>query len=853
MNLSSTVQPKKIILSNGLTVILDENHASPVVSLNVGVGVGSVWESPDEGGLSHVLEHMVFKGTKSTEPGEIATTVEACGGELNAYTSLDQTVYYINLASRHLATGLHLLCEMVFEAKIDELELEREKEVILEEISRGKDSPSREISENLFSLAFQVHPYGRPVIGTPELVKSFSQQKVMQFYKHWYTPSNMVLVITGDFNEKELLPLIDRLFGHYQDTPIVRPHIVAEPLPEKPRWRSVTKDVEGIYLQISYPVPSINHEDIPALDLLSHLLGEGHTSRLEQNVKEKKGVVNSVGSYCFTPKMAGLFGVHATIPLGKLDEAMESLDEEIEHIKNHCVSMEALQRSRLILKSSVYYEKETCEGSARKWMTYELIAGDMNYEEKYLASLDSITPQTLRSLARKYLDTKYRCVVVLQKKHVTLSAKKQKAVSSKLATCPPQAKLVESWENLKKFRLKNGMTLLCIENHRLPIMSVYLSGLGGLRAESKKHNGISQLMTAVLNKGTLSRNALKIAEINEAICGHVSAFAGRNSWGLSSTFLSEKMDMGLDLFTDTLLNPAFLGDEIKKEKRLLLESIRSQEDSPAHVAFLEFQKTLFKKHPYGLPLNGTRQTVQSITRKDLIDFYKKHLDPSQMVIAAVGNFDTEELVSYFSETVGILPVNKKALLKLAAEKPVLKKQSRVIRKNKMQAHLVLGYLGSTITAKDRYAVEVLTQALSGQGGRLFLELRDKQSLCYTVSPQNMEGLEPGFFSVYMGTDPSKLDDATRGIRLELEKISQTALSEEELDRTKNYIIGNYEIDLQKNSSIASTLALNELYGVGYKEFRIYAEKIQAVTAADVQKVAKKYIRPQSEVMVVVKP
>ncbi|MDO8519607.1 MAG: pitrilysin family protein, partial [Deltaproteobacteria bacterium] len=255
MPLISTTNVNKYTLSNGLTVLLETNSAAPVISFNVGVKVGSVWEADDEAGLSHLLEHMVFKGTKSYGAGEIAVRVEASGGELNAYTSFDQTVYFINLGARHWKTGLNLIKEMVCDALIDPEELAREKEVVIEEINRGKDNPSNQLSEMLFGTAFKKHPYGRPIIGFEKLVRGFPREKVFGFYKRWYVPNNMVLGICGDFNEGEMKQAIEESFSGYTNHPLTRPTLASEPLPSTQRLVQKGNPVTGHYIAIGYPVP----------------------------------------------------------------------------------------------------------------------------------------------------------------------------------------------------------------------------------------------------------------------------------------------------------------------------------------------------------------------------------------------------------------------------------------------------------------------------------------------------------------------------------------------------------------------------------------------------------------------
>lgn len=846
---------QKYRLQNGLTVLLENNPESKVVSLNVGVKIGSAWEVGDLAGVSHLLEHMVFKGTTDYGPGQVATIVEGSGGELNAYTSFDQTVYYINLPSRHIELGLHLISQMVFEALIDPVELSREKEVVIEELRRGKDNPHSVLGEMLFGLAYEHHPYGRPIIGSEETVRGVSRDRVFEYYKTWYAPNNMVLAICGNVNGDQITSIIEKEFGKYPSREIKRHALAVEPIPTQPRFKSLAKPIQGNYLTLSFPVPQFTHPDIAGLDLLSHLLGAGDTSRLEQIVKEKKGLVNAIHSYAYTPRFAGLFMIDAQVPDKTLEQVWPAIWEEINFAKTRLFSQESLDRAKHGVRSSLHYEKETCEGTARKWISYETTADDFAFEEQYLAAIEKVTPEDLRRLAQEYLKAERMSVAILHPEGKKIPASFITAPKTSSAAQPKKKRyeLVAEHGHIQKYRFQNGLRLILRENHRLPLIAVRHASLGGVRFETKGNNGIYHLISNLLPKGTNTHNALQIAEISEEIAGHVDAAAGRNSWGVFGSFLSAKKDQGLKLFSDMLLHPSFDPEEVKREKRIALEAVKNQEDSLSHLAFQKFQSLLFKKHPYGMTVLGTKKSIQSITREKMVRTYREMLNPKEMVISAVGDFKAEDFAETIADTLGAIDGKAKKHPRIRPEEKPKSTRSAEIKKNKMQAHVVLGFAGISLHQEERYAFEVLNNILSGQGGRLFLELRDKHSLAYTVTSVLVEGIEPGYFATYIGTEPQKVDKAVTGILGELKHIQSDKVSAEELDRAKNYIVGNYEIDLQKNSAIASVLAFNELYDHGLEEFDRFSKRILEVTSEEVLAVAKKYLNLNAYCMAIVRP
>lgn len=847
-----TVFAKKIRLTNGLNVIFEKNSNANVVSVNIGVKVGSVDEGPDESGICHLIEHMVFKGTKSFAAGEIATLVEAHGGELNAYTSLDQTVYYINIPNRHFGLALKLIKEMVFDAKFDATELEREKEVVVEEIKRGQDNPHRVLGELVFSNFYRKHPYGRPVIGTEELVRGFSREKISSFYKKHYCPQNMILGICGNITEDELSQELEKLFRFEMNTPRHTTSLPREP--EKTSFQVLTQamEIQATYFEISFPAPHFSHEDAPVLDLLSSLLGESETSLLEQNTQRKQQLVHSIYSSCYMPKYPGLFMIGGMVDPKKISEALASIKHEVEQTKIREFETEKVERAKLAAKAQLIYEQQTCEGTARKWITYETSGADYKFDEKYLEDLLKITPADLKKAAEKYLNFGIGTLGVIHPKNVQIKIDKS-LFGTPVAAKTRQFKKIAEKNDARIFKLDNGIRVILKENHRLPLVSIKTASLGGLRHETRANNGINQLLSSTITKGTESLSQLALAEKSEWLVASINSYTGRNSFGLSLSTLSEKIHQAVPLFADVALRPAFDPDELAKEKKLQLEAIKNYEDNPSQLAFRIVLEKIFKGHPYELNMLGTTQTVKSFTSNSLKKYYSTIMSPDNLVISVVGDFDSNEILELLNEEFSNLKKKKHKIVKLKKPQALRKIESLTKFKNNKQAHVALGFMATSIYDKDRHAMEIINNILSGQGGRLFLELRDKMSLAYTVSPTLVEGLETGFFGTYIGTEPAKVATAIKAMLKELGKIQNELVSARELERAKNYIIGNHEIDHQKNSSVAMQLALNELYKKGLGEFFDFHVQINKVTSEDIQRVAKKYINLNRYVMGVVGP
>jgi zinc protease len=842
----------KTTLSNGLRVLLLENHAAPVVSFNLWCNVGSVNEEDNEAGICHLIEHMIFKGTGRRPVGQIAKEVEAAGGEMNAYTSFDETVFYINMSSRRMDVGLDILADAAADPTFDGEELTREKEVVVEEISRSEDNPGQMVSQDLFSKAFSTHPYRRPIAGSRETVRGISRAHLLNFYKRWYVGSNLIFIGVGDFQKDEILSKIETLFAGIPAGSPPSQNIPEEPLQMEARSVTRAMAIEGRYLDLAVPIPNLTHPDVPALDLLSHILGGGESSRLEQAVKEKKGLVSSISSYPYTPRYPGLLVVGAVLKERALKETLQAVWQEIERLKTEPPSAVEFARARENIRSARVYERQTVEAMARKLGYFEGLAHDLQFEEEYYRRLAEVTPEEIRKVAEKYLLPERTTLSFCHPQTESWPVERLKnwLLEPAALSKPPRGEKIVSGIHL--FRLSSGVRLLVKENRHLPLIALRSASLGGMRQETAGNNGISHLISLLATKGTAHRTAREISEEIENLSAHMDGYLGRNLIGLHGSFLSERMIEGMELFFDLLLHPSFPEEEIRKEKGHTVTAIRNEKDSLPHLVMKQFLSALYPRHPYGLPTLGTTATVKGFTRKELVRFYREAVRPQNLVLSVVGDVDAREIRERMEEKLRPWRLPKGLLPSPPLPKPPSRPITVTSRKKKKQAHLVYGFLGTTIRNPDHYAMEVMNSILAGQGGRLFLELRDKQGLAYAISSGSQEGIEAGYFAVYMGTDPQKLETAIEGIRKELKRITEEPVSGEELERAKRFLIGNYALDLQRNESVASLAAYNEIYGLGREELFRYPEKIERVTREDILRAAKRYLRQDRSVLSVIK-
>lgn len=859
---SASSKPRTEIfrLKNGMQVVIREDHFAPVVAEQVWVKTGGADETEAEAGLAHVHEHMLFKGTERRGVGEIAGEVESSGGSINAWTSWDQTVYHLVLASRFASEGIDILADAMQHSTFDPGELSKELKVVLEEWKRGLDSPGNRLYDTMFETAYSAHPYKRPVIGTEQSIKSFTREGILAFYKSHYTPSNMTLIVVGDVDAGQMRKQIEAKFGVFADHPAKRPERATEPPQPDSRFASVPMDIKEAHLALGFHIPDANHPDSPALDVLAHVLGGGESSRLYRRMIAENPLANSASAFAYTPPDPGLFLAMASFEPEDERKVLGALSEEIARVRDMPVTPEELARAQANLESDFVYRRQTVQGQARELGYSIVVHNDPDYPEHYVRQVNAVTPADVQRVARQYLTpqnltavslrpktaTEELDLAAIRKAAATFGSAQAKVVADAAANGKARQLPAETSKNREEsqprlVRLDNGVRIIVQEHHAVPMFSVRAAVLGGLLSETPRNNGISNFVAEMLTRGTANRSREKLATDIESLAGDLGGFSGRSSFGVSATFLSEHLKEGLDLTLEVLLEPSFPAGEVEKTRRELLMAIKNRDDETAQRAFELAYKTTYPDHPYGMTTLGEKRSIGALSASDLRSFYRASLDPRNLVISVVGDIDGDAVVQRLSQAVGALK-EEGAGFKMppAAARHHGIRRARITSERK-QTHIVVTFPGASVRDPDRYGLSVLDTVLSRQGGRLFFELRDKAALAYTVTSFSSEGYAPGLFGAYIATDPSNEQKALDGLLAELDKVRNAPVRTEELDRAHRYLIGNYEIALQTNSAIAENMTFNELYGLGYLEGRRYAERIGAVGVQDVQRVATHFL------------
>lgn len=856
----------KFKLKNGLQVLFVESHKSPVISVQMWVRTGSADEKKGEEGISHFIEHLVFKGTRNFKMGEIASIIEGSGGELNAYTSFDQTVFYVTISKSFVDTGLSAICEMMGFPLFDPQEIDNEREVVIEEIKRGNDSLGRRASQLLFSTSYKKHAYGIPVIGFDKNIRKMSAKKIKSFYHSRYAPENMFLVVTGDFDSKEMKQKVSKVYSEIPKHKIKKVKRTKEPKQTKPRFAIEESKFEQSISYLAWKAPSIKHKDTAALDVLALILGQGDSSRLVNKLRIEAPTVNSIGASLFSVQEEGLFTISMGYNKENFTQALDETKSEIARLFTEAPSEAEMIKAISNLESEQYFSLETVDGLARVAGNSEFLMKDLNYLDKYLAQVRKLKPLDIVKVAKKYLDPKTLSIATLTNapkketekivaafiKDYTKDHKSFKVpakLPSAVVKLPKFAKLIpNSGSETRKIKLSTGVSVLLRASEETHIVSVKAAMLGGARLERTDQEGMTELFGRTWMGGTKNQTESQIYQDIEEIAGAMSPVAGRNSIGLGIEVLSPFEEKASELFLDMLMNPILPQDVMDRERSIQLEQIKSKNDNPSQLCIRDFMQTLFEGHPYAKDMIGSEESVTRVKNEELMTFWKKHLFRGNTTLILAGRYDEDMWLKKIEAATkplrdGFAPIGKF---------PVGEVKNKIVfqKLEKEQSHLVYGFRGLTIRDDDRFTLQVIQSILAGQGGRLFLELRDKNSLAYSVSPLRLEGLDTGYFGAYIGCSPDKVAKALEMMKEQFQLLCEKKVDDHELLRAKRYLMGRHDIDLQRTGSVASSILYDDIYGVDYNETFQMGEKYFAVTADDIQRVANKIFNQNSVISLV---
>lgn len=850
-------------LSNGLKVLIKPDFSAPVVAIVTFVSAGYFDETDDVIGIAHVLEHMYFKGTPSRGVGEIAKQTKAVGGYLNAATIYDHTSYYTVLPASGFRQGLEVQADAYANSLIDSEELARELEVIIQEAKRKADNPPAVATETLYELLHDAHRIRRWRIGREPELRALTRDALLGFYRNFYHPRNTVLSIVGAVDPDEALHEVERLYGKLPAGTPTRSPGPTEEGSSGFRYREWTGDIGQTQLAFGWRTPGTLHIDSPALDLLALVLGSGRASRLYRAVRERK-LAASVTAYDYTPTELGVFVVHAETPPATTLGAARAAWDQLRRVRDEGLGDHELVRAKRLYESRWVRRLEDMEGQANYLAEWEAL-GDWRLGDWYLERLLTVTPEQLAEIAHRYLTPEQAGVIIYrpngseavavgaEQMLELLESERPEALTPSAPYEPPApapnaiaAAFDREEAGVRVYRTTSGLPILVRLKPGAPLVHAGVLAIGGASEETETTGGLTTLMVRTAQKGTLGRNALQIAEEAEVLGGSVAGAVGGDSFGWTISVPTPYAAAAIALLADVAQNPTFLPDALETERAIAIADVIAARDDMFRYPMRLATQAAFRGHPYGVPASGTEESLRSITSGHVAAWHRERLlgPNAAPVIGIVGDGDPDALAELAAREFAGL--GRGAAPRLASPEWPAHLTTDMERRDKAQTAIALLFPGPMRSDEDRFAASLVASVASGLGGRFFDELRDKQSLCYTVTAFSSARRAAGTFGSYIATSPEKEEAARAGLLAEFERFRQELVTAEELERAQTYAIGVYAIQQQSGGSVLSDVIDTWLFGE-LRDLERFEERVRSVTPERMQRVARRYFDPQRRV------
>lgn len=842
------------VLDNGLTVLVRRDDSAPVAAVVTLVKAGYFNEADRVSGVSHVLEHMYFKGTPSRAVGEIARDTRATGGYLNAYTSYDHTTYYAVVPASGFAEALAVQADAFANSLVDEGELQRELEVIVQEARRKADNPAAVAREKLYELLYDRHRIRRWRIGTEEGLRALSRDDVVGFYRNHYRPGSTIISIVGSLDVEEVFRAVEALYGGLAAGEPKQDEGPDEPDSASFRWKDLDGDVSHSQLVLGWKVPGRLHADTPLLDVAAAVLSAGRASRLHRNVRERR-LASSISASNFTPGEVGVFAIQGeTRPTRALD-ALRASWMSVCDLAEHGPNPLELQRARSLIEASWMRRSETMEGQATYLAGWEAVAG-WKMGERYLGRMLEASPEAIRDVARRWLTLERMGVVTFRpreaapvardantlRKAITIREVAQEAPNRpRHATPVPPVRVTPVAESVEfgvhVFRTERGLPVLVRRKPGASIVHAGLFAAGGARNEQPENAGITKLLSRTALKGTSHRDANCLAEEMELLGGVLRSSANAETCGWSTSVPASHLPAALELLADIAQNPLLHADALETELAVALAELGTLADDMLRYPVSLALESAFPGHPYGIPSAGREESLRSITPESLRRWHRAQILEGEMVLGIVGDVDAAEAASIAFTHFNALEWRQAPEVEAPARLsgPVRQVENR----DRAQTAIALALPGPTRRDSARIAAELLADIASGLGGRFFEELRDRRSLAYTVRLSSVTRTAAGVFLAYIGTDPAREEEAREGLLAEFSRFADGPVTDEELQRARMYALGSHAISRQSGSYLLSEMLDAWLLGERLEELETYGSRVRETGAAEIREVASR--------------
>ncbi|MEZ4316494.1 MAG: pitrilysin family protein [Myxococcota bacterium] len=793
-------------LDNGLRVV-HEPLPGAVAALYLWFDVGTVDEGPEEAGAAHLLEHMLFKGTDRRGVGACAADVEGMGGDLNAYTTWDQTVLHATVLAEHWEAALDVLADMAWHSRIDPDELDREKPVVLEEIRGYDDDPESVLDDHTTARLFPGHPYGRPVLGTLDSVSGIDRERLVAFWRRHYTANRCVVGVCGPMDTASVLDAVRRFSADAPNGP-ARAGVPALPAPAA-GVAKLDRDFETPLVSIAYPIPGDGHPDTAAFEVLSNAVGSGRASLLQSELRNARGLVADAWCTSYARRECGSLEIGLAPLPGRTAEAVDAALELVESVRNGELAADAVDRARMGVLSEILYTAETVDGVAHDLAWHVGRHGTLDTRERWRSVVSAVTAEDVQRVAR-----------TLGTPTITVLDPEAEVAPTPIG---PRAEPDLHGVDVRFSGPDDGWQA------QGPLASVYFAIPGGRLLESRERAGLVGMWASLVTTGAGDMDNTELATRLDALQASVSAVAGRNTLGLQLNVPVSNLAPALGVVHTMLLEPRFDADELVRlaeETRLDLDTIG---DRPEEVCSRRMWARAFGGHPWGWSLGRT--TLDRITTRTIRAFHERWVTRTHLKVAIAGDVPRDTALRALAPILADLP-DGPAMAPRPVPEPTTSAISRSFAGHEA-AVVVLASRTPALGSVHDPGLRMASALLSAQSGRLFMTLRERESLAYSVWSRIWEGHDGGLLAIGLSTDPDRAEAARRALGEQLDLLRDTGPDEDELARNRTMLLGQFAMGQQRAGGRAVHLGLSAVYGRP-ADIASYQQELADTTAAHVR-------------------
>ena len=876
-----------VTLNNGMEFILIENNANPMIASVVVVKTGSANENLNNNGVSHMLEHLLFNGTKNRTQEEIYGQMDFFGGYNNAHTSRDFTNFMILLPAEYIDKGLDIQADMLFNSIIPEEKLQKEKDIVIEEI--GKDMDREDYINRMFfdRKLYEGTPYALPILGTKNVISNLTRTQIVSYYKTYYVPNNMVGLVIGDFDTSSMVKKLKKYFGHYPPKAI--------PFEKRKKLKAlkdnniykIKSDVTNNYISIGLKAPSINSSDFFPFTVLNILLNDngflmpGNEDNEKDSNTVKKPEISGIGNiyseYVKTTDF-GTLNIFADLKRGaNVDEALHDILVRLNDLSHKFdIIPEDIRGVKTKLKTGELFLKERMHyyGISKA----NLIAnGGHQFMDSYLSSIERVTLKQVKVVARKYLavDTarfyrrtgkpetvNYVTTIVEPLNHKKSDTIIESHESHSLVKKDPSDKTSDNRKirNVEKHVLSNGLTLITDENNNSKVFAVHVLFKDRAFHEPDDKTGIADFLHRMLLKGTTTKSDKEIEKALNTFGARLTLFDNPylpyDDYRTSPEYsflrletIEDFYDESLELLADLILNPALDSTKIEEVRNHMVAAITSESHSVYKTAKKLFYENLLNETSMAKSPSGYTGTVSSITSDDLINFHKKYFSPNNMIINIVSNIDTDELVSKVTELFG--EAEKNIAVK-RDEQTKLNEISEIkeinLKRKKDQSYIFLGYPLPKVEKNDEAPITILSSILANDLG---FRLREQQGLAYSIGFSIQTIYDIGWVQCNLGTRKENIETAINGIRQIINEYKNREFEQNEVEKAINKIRGRMMMRRLPRINQAYYAGIYEFYKNDYDYDNKFLAQLNTVTPEDLKRVANNYLRSDKYLQVII--